>query len=486
MNSLITIVKALSNDEKRAFIQYLKRKNRRGDTKNIALFKMIDAGKVKDLDVALYGKPSRNAYHALCKRVQDSLVDFMASESFEGETSEEMDILKLLLASRIFFEKEQYKIAFKTLAKAERKAHGFDLYAILNEIYHTKIQYAHLNPSETLLGIIVKANENSRRYVQETQLNMAYATIKQQLTHTRTKSANAIIKKAFTDFNIEVSHALTYKSLYQLMNITTTAAKLQNDYHVISPFMFEIYGMIKAKKDMIEKHRYYHIKILHLMAVTNFRNKAFDTSNSFVQRMEIEMDRNKRFYYKRFLEELTLIKALNLNYTGKPEPAIQLLEWYRGDSLELRFTLMLFLFQQEEFAAAYDIFKKMNHSDGWYEKKMGWIWVLKKNVLEILVLIELDKLDLVLVRLRRFKQKFNLPLKEIKETRVLVFMQLVAVYYENPVEVTSEKFKARVEKSFEWKGTDKEDIFVMSFYAWLKAKMEYRSLYKTVLGLVSK
>lgn len=73
----------------------------------------------------------------------------------------------------------------------------------------------------------------------------------------------------------------------------------------------------------------------------------------------------------------------------------------------------------------------MNHSDVWYEKKMGWIWVLKKSIIEILLLIELDKLELVLSRLHRFQKKFNKTFKTLQETRVLNFMRLVALYYEN-------------------------------------------------------
>ena len=43
-----------------------------------------------------------------------------------------------------------------------------------------------------------------------------------------------------------------------------------------------------------------------------------------------------------------------------------------------------------------------------------------------------------------------------------------------------------MEQSFEWIGPEREDIFVMSFYAWLKSKMEKKLLYKTTLDLVAK
>ena len=80
--------------------------------------------------------------------MQDNLIDFVASKSFAGETSEELEILKLLLASRIFFEKKLNKLAFKTLENAERMAIPLDLYSILNEIYHTCLLYTSPSPRD--------------------------------------------------------------------------------------------------------------------------------------------------------------------------------------------------------------------------------------------------------------------------------------------------------------------------------------------------
>ena len=59
------------------------------------------------------------------------------------------------------------------------------------------------------------------------------------------------------------------------------------------------------------------------------------------------------------------------------------------------------------------------------------------------------------------------------------------MYYDNPKAVTTSDFSATVERSFEWIGKEREDIFVMSFYAWLKAKMEQRDLYQVTLELVA-
>ncbi len=484
MNNISTIISTFSEEDKREFLVFLQKKNRRGDTKNTALFKLIDGGKTKNLDIALYGKPSKNAYHALSKRLQDSLIDFVASKSFARETSEEMEIFKFLLASRIFFEHRQYKTAFKILNKAERIALRLDLYSILNEIYHTKIQYAHLHKDIHLPEVIKASEENNKRFQQEQQLNMAYATIKSKLRTKVKTPINELITNAFSTFDIELDKTLTYKSLFQLMSITATAARLQSDYYQVSPFMLSIYHLISEKKELADKHLFYHIEILNLMAMTHFRNKNFEASMKFSEKMKEEMLKKNRLYYNRFREKLTTIEALNANYTNNAALAIDKLQSYPSESLDIELTLVMSLFQQREFSDAYQLIRNMYHSDQWYERKAGWIWVLKKNIIEILLLIELDKLDLVLSRLQSFKNKFSKRLKELGETRVINFMQLVSYYYEHPDEVTSNIFKEKVEKSFEWVGPEREDVFVMSFYAWLKAKMQGRDLYETTLDLV--
>ena len=486
MKAISAIINTFSNEEAHEFLLFQQKKNRRGDTKNEALFKHIAQGNTNNLDIQLYGKPSKNAYHALCKRLQDSLIDFIATKSFATETGEELEILKRLLAARIFFEHKQYAIGFKTLAQAEKKAQALDVYALLTEIYHTQIQYAHLKPALDLEEIIAKCQRNLQNFMQEQELNIIYATIKNRLKSTQPQTKNNIVVDAFEASNITLDTSLTYKALCQLLNLTATTARIDSDYYSNLPFMEEIYTIVSEKKEPKEKHLYYYIEILYLMATTYFRNKNFDTSLRFLESMKHEMTKKKGTYQSQFYEKWRVLQALNLNYTGNHKEAIVLLKEGTTQSLDGSLALLMSLFQQEQFNEAYQVFKNLHHSDGWYEKKMGWVWVLKKSIIEILLLVELDKLDLVLSRLQRFQKKYNKKLQRLGEERALNFIKLISLYYENPTAVTTSGFKDKVETSFEWIGKEREDIFVMSFYAWLKAKMEQRNLYEVTLTLVRK
>ncbi len=482
--SLIAIVETFSNDEKQEFVLYQRRKNRRNDVKNEQLFKLICSGHTTNLDELIYGKPSLNSYHALSKRLQDNLVDFIAAKSFAGETSEELAILKILLASRIFFERKAYKVAFKTLKKAEKLALQFEIYALLNEIYHTKIQYAHHNSDIDIDQLVTLSGNNMARYQQEIHLNSAYAVIKAKLRKGDSQIIKELVQSTFARFGIRINESLSYKSLYQLMEITAHSAKLQNDFYSVAPFMFSLYQIVQEKKTLQEKHKFYHIHILNLLAITEFRKKNFEKSMKLVHQMQQLLGVNLGAHYKQFSKKIAIIKALNFNYTNRPQLAIKTLAQISEKSLDAKLLMVMCFFQQEEFSKVYDGIKSFNHSDNWYEKKMGWIWVLKKNLIEILVLTELDKLDLVLLRLKRFKVKFSKQLQKIGEERVLTFVKLIAEYYEDQSKVQSEAFKIKVENSFDRVSTHEEDIFVMSFYAWLKAKMVNENIYKVTLQLV--
>ncbi len=484
MKDIIAINNILSAEEKREFVLFLKKKNRRGDAKNIDLYKYIDIGKTDELDIRLYGKPARNSYHALCKRLQDNLIDFIAEKSFSSETSEEMQIMKQLLASRIFFEHKLVKPAVKLLDKAERSAIELDLYTILSEIYQTKIQYAHLHPGEDFDDIERKAIRNQQLQERELKLNIAYALIKQKL-HSSPENIETLIHNAFESYGITLDEALTYKSLYQLFQILATSAELKSDYASVIPYAKRIYTIVDKKQTQADKHLYYHIAILHLMAVVGFRNKDFESSTYFVSRMEAEMVKQQQTYYRLFRHDLVLLKALNLNYTGNATEALNLLSGIKDPSPQIVLAHVMCLFQQREFIEGWRTVSKLHHSDKFYEKKCGFIWVVQRNIIELLLLIELDRLSLVLSRLKSIERKLFPRLRAMGEERAIAFLKLVKLYYEDPEVVASAKFREKVENAFVWKEARQEDVFVMSFYAWLKSKMEGSDVYEVTLGLVN-
>ncbi len=498
MTDLNAIVSTFSTEDEQRFISFLSKKNKRKDTKNIQLFKLLATNEMtsKQICQSLYKTGSKDAYHALRKRLYQSLIDFIANTNLEEENSVDMQVIKYILASRTFLIQKQPKIAYQILDKAEDLAIEHQLFPILNEIYHTKIQYAYLNPSVNLEALTADFRANQKQHFIEEELNLVYAKIRQTLSDMTYKGKvvdfKTILYNTLESHHIDLSETLSFKSLYQLMTIVSLSAFATKDYLKIEPFLIETYNDLKSHKSK-DKQLVYHIRVVYMIANTLFRNKKFEHSLRFLHQMTTLMNQQRKKHFNTFRLKHHLLKALNLNFSNHQEEAIALLEpsihLNHSDLeslLDIHLALVMFYMQKNDLKKAKSIFAKFYHTDKYYIEKAGTEWTIKKNLAEIILHMELGDVDLIESRLNSFKRSYSKYLTNINQERVITYLNLASTYYKHPEKITTQKFKAKVELAFEWIDEKQEDIFVMSFYAWLKSKMESRPLYQTTLDLVKK
>lgn len=491
---LFDIIQSLSTEDYEKFKSYLRQKNKRADTKNTALLKLLRQSQPpSNIDKKLYGKASRNAYHALCKRLHDSLLDFIASNSLASETTEEFDVLKRILTARILYEQEVHKAAQKTLQKAVTIAIKHDLYSMLGEIYHTQIQYAHLHPETDLNDLILAFQTNQKHHQHQENLNLAYAYIKDRISKTNntvTENVTQLLTDAFQKFNISIDESLTFKSLYQLLEIINTVARLENNYFDALPFFERIYTKIALKKTITNKHLYYHIHLLYFMANAYFRNRQFELATTYLDLMKERMLAEKSAYEFRFRESELLLRSLLLNYTGNATEAISLLEAHFEKTIrknkpqdpDLILALCIYRTQQGLHKQALSALNKLKHSTTWYVTKMGEDWMIKHDLLQLITHIELENMDLVESLLKRFKRSYKHVLSY--ENRLQDFLKTLEIIYKYPEELKRDRFRESVKSLFTTKNKAKEDIFMLSYFAWILSKKTNKPLYQITLEML--
>jgi len=497
MNHLNDIITAFSIDEQQGFISYLEKKNKRVDIKNIQLFKLLakDELSSKEICLKLYSNNKQNAYHALRKRLYQSIIEFVANSNLEEENSIDMQIIKYILASRTFLQQKQFRVAHNILNKAETMAREHYLFALLSEIYFTQIQYSYSHSQSNIDDLIIKFQDNQKNLHIENQLNIVYAKIRQVINEISFEAEvldfENILNNTLKEYNVDPDESLSFKSLYQLMSIVSFSAFITNDYLRIEPFLISTYQSIQTHKHK-DKLLFYHIHVVYLIANTLFRNKKFIESLQYLKQMHLLMQEKKNKYYNGFKLKYNLLLALNLNYSNQQEEAIETIEAIVNKKysdteslLSVHLSLITFYFQKGDFKKAHGIFSKFYHTDQWYIKKAGVEWVIKKNIIEILLHIELQNIDLVESRITSFKRAHLDYLKSIKQNRAINYLLLVEYYYKNPEKITEKQFRNKVNTSFKWIGGHQEDIFVMSFYAWLKSKMDNKNLFHTTLDLIT-
>ncbi|MBO6631875.1 MAG: hypothetical protein JJ936_10025, partial [Psychroserpens sp.] len=429
MTDLNAIAHTLSNEDQQRFINYLERKNKRSDTKNIELFKLLieDDLSSKEMFQQLYNSKSKDAYHALRKRLYQSLIDFIANLNLEEENSIDMQIIKYILASRTFLIHNQPMIAYQILDKAEKLAKEHHLFPILNEIFHTKIQYAYLQPSLDLDTLISDFRINQKQHFIEEELNLVYAKIRRTLSEMTYKGKvvdfETILNETIKEHKIDISESLSFKSLYQLITIVSLSAFVTKDYLKIEPFLLNTYEKIKARNHKV-KQTVYHIQVVYMIANTLFRNKKFHQSLTYLDTMEALMLEQRKKYFATFKLKLALLRGLNLNFINKQEAAIELLETIKHSKhsdieslLDIHLALVMFYMQRSDFKNAKSMFSKFYHTDKYYIEKAGKEWIIKKNIAEIILYIEIGEFDLVESRLLSFRRSYTNYLIQIKQER---------------------------------------------------------------------
>jgi len=493
MVNLNTLVNSLTPEEQSDFILFLKKKNRRPDAKNSLLFTLLVNGATdsKIICHSLYKKDNKNAYHALRKRLYESLLGFVATNNMEQENDTEMLLIKNILSARSFFHRKQYELAFHILTKAELIAQEQLLFPILNEIYHTQIQYAHCAPTINLTELIAKFNTNQQYYLAEERLNIVYATIREQVSILAFQKEkidfNTLITGTLNKYQINITESITFKSLYQLISIVSISAFATKDYYSNEFFLVSMYQKIESHQHK-QKQLYYHIQVLYLIANMYFRNKKFKDAFIYLNKMELEMNSNNKKHFNSFILKHQNLLALCYNYSNQNQKAITIVQPYINkkydDIADIVLCLCMYYFHDQNYKEALKTINTFYHSDKWYQQKSGSEWVVKKNLIEILIHIELDHLNLIESRILSFKRKHSTYLKSIQQDRVLTFIRLVEEFYFKLNRKSTPQFLNTIEGSFNFIGNKQEDVFVMSFYAWLKAKATQKNTYSTTLDIM--
>lgn len=496
MNALQGITNTMTEIDKKAFIQYLSKKNKRKDVSNIELFNSLKTDDINLKKNILENKKSNDAYHALRKRLYDNLIEFMANRSFENDTSEENTILRLIVVSRLFFEHKLIKTAFKCLAKAEETALNIEHFSLLNEIYRTQIQFAHFNLSEPIEKTILKFKANKKKLEYEEQLNLGYAVLRRELAaihhEGRIVDFQSLIKNTIETHGISLKQGLTFKSLYQILFIANEYASINNNFSLIQPFVVKSYRFISKKTDWADRHLYYHIYILYFIANFYFRNGQFSKSLSYLELMFIELQKQSGKYYQRFCLRYFLLLAFNENYIGNAQKAITIAEKSLStnkkadpnDINDLRLMLIVFYIQQNAGRNAEKEMAKLNHTDNWYEKKMGMDWAIKKCLVEILLQTQQENTELALSRIKSFKRRYKKYLLTVNEERVVQYLLFVEQYVLKPEIIKTLKFQETIEHFIITAQNGPKDILIMSFLSWLLAKVRRKTNYETTLNLL--
>ncbi|WDF67580.1 hypothetical protein PQ465_14870 [Sphingobacterium oryzagri] len=493
MDTLSELIGLLNDTDELDFKQFLKHKNKRNDVKNIDLFDLI---KTDDINAqkSLYKKAkNKDAYHALRKRLQDSLLLYLSQKTFESDSSEWYDALRLLVVARFLFEHDLTKLALKCLGRAAKIAEKLEQFSLLHDIYLLRLQYVHLQDAQELEQLTERFLSNQAHMQCEAKLNLAYAFLRRELQEVNLKgkivNLTGLILATLRKYKIALSELMTYKALYQILYIANEYAAIYQNYGLVARFVKRTYDFMQSQNERKPGHLFYHLSIIYFLANFQLRNKNFNACATYLREMNVLMD-EQRAYRSMFFLRQQLLLALSLHFSGKADQALDMIERALAtvskkskseDVDDLRICLVMFLAQHNDRTCLRPL-ALLTHTDAWYEKKLGMLWTIRKNLMEIVVQAQFGHIDLAVSRLTSFKRRYKAYLLTIGEERVLHFVGFVEKYLDQPNVASDVNFQQQVLAMLHV--TANTDIFNLSFIAWLIARWKKKTPYEITLELV--
>jgi len=484
----------LNKDDIKDFKAFLKRKNKRNDVKNIKLLEIIETDDINKLKKLYDPIKNRDAYHALRKRLHDSLLFFLSNKVFERDNNEAHEALRFIVVGCFLLDSQFIKIGFKCLQRAEDKALVLEQFSLLNEILQIRLQYAHLDLNVNLELLIDRFTENQQKLQREAKFQIAYALLRSELQaiHLKAKiiDLNKLILSTLSKYRISLDDLLSFKSLYQLLYIANEYAAIHQNYTLVRSFLKTADNFLMTYDQQSKHNLFYYLHILYYLANFNLRNGFFNESMVYLERLKEVLSQGNAVFRAQFQLRCHLLMALNFHYLGDGIKGLSVLragikqapaKSNEVDLADLQLCLVMFLTQFEDKTALIEL-RQLIRTDAWYEKKMGMLWTIRKSLLEILIHIQFKHIDLATFKLKSFVGRYKKYLLNVKENRVIDFVKLVEKYLLNPTIIQVKSFREAVEALV--KNEENKDLFVMGFLAWLKALVMSQNPYQVLLRLM--
>jgi len=493
MTDIEVYISVLDKKEHTAFCQYLAGRNKRSDAKNISLFRSIIQGRSDEIKSQM----TANAYHVLKKRLTDRLQEFTAGCIIESEQTAPVEIMRILVLGQKLFKLKHFKTAFKLLRKAEAKARENSDFHLLNEIYQTYIQYSYHDLSPDQSELFDAYEKNEKAYANAAHLNMVYALVRKAFQNQERNQTpldlDKLIKESFRSFGITDTNGYTFQTLNQIAEIADISGSHKRNYFEIDLFFEQHLETMQGSQLDTEKQLPYHIKLLYHLAHIYFRKKDFKKSIQYLFSMAHQMARHDKKYFAFYKNRHATLLALNYNFIGNAQKAGEILDQLDPKKGKVNFrdrnllqaiiSRAVIHFQQGEFTAAKKKMTLLWQQDNVYIDNMGLEWLINKKFIEILIAIELGntgQVDSLIASLIRKRKAYFTGANYL----ALPFLKLIETYHKKPEYVITEAFEKKVESTFDWKPAEEEDLFFMSYYAWLKSKMKRKPLYEMTLELI--
>ena len=501
MDNIKEIVKTLSSDDVKEFRIFCNRQKRIKNRMDLKLFDILCEEvdyKPAQIVELLYESKNSNAYHAVRKRLVRNLTDFIMLKRMDNDNTSASSIMGTISLARYLFDHKSQRLAWGFLKKAEDQALNNEQFELLNGIYNLMIEHNSSQGAPDLNEVIKKKEKIKTLANEDEQALIAHALISKKLEEFKLSGTkvdfNRLVKKVIKDFSLSEKVLKRPKVLFNMVSIVRSGSLASKDFKSFEPYILENYNEIKNRGGFSESTHYYKIQLLYMIAHVLYRNRKFEESIVYLEEMEENLQAFNKVFFLQFYPKYLLLVAAAKNYLNKLPEAIEILSNALAnksltlgvkDQHNIILNLAVYHFNGGDFSNAVKTIISFPKSDNWIEKRLGKEWLLRKNLIELIIQYELGNHDIALKRISSINNHFRemLLLKQYQSAKI--YMEFVKEFIKDPEWVNKLGFFRKAKPLIEKNPRDQEDTQAMAFYCWLVSKMEKKEYYKVLVETVN-
>lgn len=496
MDNIQEVIHTMDKNQHKEFVYFIQRNKYRKGRKDLQLFNLLKEEKERKPQelVKLLATNNLNSYHTIRKRLFQHLADFFILKSTSEDATAFSHVNGMLGVVNYLFDKGLVDQGWKYLLIAENIAFQNYYHDVLNSIYLLQIEKVHLQDNLVLTDIISKYQNNQEILKQEEKLQIASSIVREQLRRAKGKGLEINFQHLITDtlnkLNINKKVLRTPKIVLNLLKIIRSGIIAKKDFHDFEPYLIETFEQLYEKEGE-NPNAMVKAEFLYMIAHTSYRNKKFKQSLNYLQELSATLNLCTIPFRKQFNAKTVQLVSANLVFLNRLSEAKENLgklfnerkTLSNEDHFNTIVNLGIYRFLNKEYKKSHELLTRLSHSDSWYRKTMGIEWALKKNLMEILLFIELGHLDLAESRIHSAERNYESLKSNPIYKKAFDFLKLIKEYLFNYSDKV-EGFKDKILDKLDFVPYEQEDIQAMAFYAWLKSKATQKDFYATLLGLI--
>ena len=501
MDKLHFIVQSFSNEEKSGFEHFINRFRVRDNRKDFQLFERLTKSDSLSLEEALKflynGEAEKEAYHALRKRLLGHLIEYITLKNInETKGNAHYNSEGLIKLSEYLFEKGAFPAGWQYLKRAltsELKKGNFE---ILSKIYLLWLEnweeYSGNEKFNDIYKLYVDAKEKSER---DQRFKLALSIVKRKIEQFKLQlkeiNIDKIIKDVVNGMDLNKKDFNSLENLYYIAQLIRASSLVSKDYIEIEKYLnTKLKKLEKKEGDSIYGGFFWELK--YFQAHACYRLKKIDKAKELLSSINLNIGDITKNKYDELFCKIELLNWACEFYANKVDNGIHRLLLLENNSvfksnsiydLDRKMNLITSFFAKENYKRANSVLNSIGHSSQWLQKKKGLEWRVKFQMMELIVLYENDKIDLVILKLRSMQRLIREVIKINPNYKNLsVFLKII----KTSVDQGSFKGLDKELDKFEFSPFKQENIQAMAFYAYLKSKIKKDNYYRTLMDLIER